>query len=234
MEAVVLAAGEGTRLRPLTESRPKALVEVAGTPILTHCFEELAGLGVEEVVVVVGYRGQEIVDRYGSEFEGIPLTYVRQSERRGVAHALRSAREEVAGTFVLMFGDYVFGTDLGKLVERHRSTGAAGTLLVDDVDRETAKGHGVCEFVDGDLVGITEKPADPPSTLVTTGCFVFEPVVFPACEVITPSDRGEYELPAAVDLLLYAGHEVELVRADDWLVNVNRPADVERAERLLD
>lgn len=70
MDAVVLAAGEGTRLRPLTEDKPKGMVEVADTPILTHCFDQLIELGVDELVVVVGYLKEQIIDHYGDEYRG--------------------------------------------------------------------------------------------------------------------------------------------------------------------
>ena len=69
MQAVVLAAGEGTRLRPLTENKPKGMVEVEGKPILTHCLEQLVSLGADELVVVVGYRKEDIISHYGDEFD---------------------------------------------------------------------------------------------------------------------------------------------------------------------
>ncbi len=83
MKAVVLAAGEGTRLRPLTEEKPKGMVEVDGKPILTHCFEQLAELGADEFVVVVGYRKQGIIEHYDDEYEGVPITYSHQREQKG-------------------------------------------------------------------------------------------------------------------------------------------------------
>jgi glucose-1-phosphate thymidylyltransferase len=91
MHAVVLAAGEGTRLRPRTATRPKGLVEVGGTPILTRCFETLVDLGVDALVVVVGYRADDVVAYYGDRFEGVPVAYAHQTERKGLAHALTTA-----------------------------------------------------------------------------------------------------------------------------------------------
>jgi glucose-1-phosphate thymidylyltransferase len=75
MQAVVLAAGEGTRLRPLTEEKPKALVEVAGQPILTHCLDQLVELGADDLYIVVGYKKEAIITHYGDEYEGVPITY---------------------------------------------------------------------------------------------------------------------------------------------------------------
>jgi glucose-1-phosphate thymidylyltransferase len=96
MHGVVLAAGEGTRLRPRTATRPKGLVEVGGTPILTRCLETLVDLGVGSLVVVVGYRADDIVSYYGDRFEGVPVTYAHQSERKGLAHALATAEPHVS------------------------------------------------------------------------------------------------------------------------------------------
>lgn len=236
MKAVVLAAGQGTRLRPLTDDRPKALVDVAGDPILTHCLEELAALQVDEAVVVVGYRADDIIERYGDTFDGLPLTYASQDEPLGSAHALLAAREHISGPFVLTFGDYLFElpSDLEQVLRRYHAEDTTATLLAEEVTPEAATDYGVCRFdADGDLVGLTEKPDTPASNVVITGFFVFSPVIFPACEVLTPSDRGEYELTAAIDLLVHARHDIDLVHAEGWLRNINTPEDRQAAERLL-
>jgi len=109
MQAVVLAAGEGTRLRPLTEDKPKGMVEVAGKPILTHCFEQLIELGAEELLVVVGYKKQAIINHYEDEFEGVPITYTHQREQLGLAHALLTVEDDVDDEFMLMLGDNISG-----------------------------------------------------------------------------------------------------------------------------
>ena len=83
MQAVVLAGGEGTRLRPLTDDKPKGMVEVDGEPILTHCFDQLVELGADELIVVVGYLKEKIIDHYGDAYEGVPITYAHQREQNG-------------------------------------------------------------------------------------------------------------------------------------------------------
>ncbi len=83
MDAVVLAAGEGTRLRPLTEDKPKGMVEVADQPLLTHCFDQVIDLGAEQLVVVVGYMKEKIIDHYGDEYRGVPITLPAQTEGAG-------------------------------------------------------------------------------------------------------------------------------------------------------
>lgn len=233
MKGVVPAAGEGTRLQSHTEDRPKGLVEIAGQPLLARCFDTLLDLGVDGLVVVVGYRGDQIVDRFGETYEGVPVAYVRQADPVGLADAVLQAEGHFDGDFVLLNGDNVFDADLSPLLERHHETGADATLLVDQVSTDEAAETGVLRFDDdGDLAGIVEKPVDPPSNSVSRGCYAFSPVVFHACHLVQPSARGEYELSAAVDLLLRAGRRVETVTLDGRCVNVNTPTDLERAEAL--
>lgn len=234
MKAVVLAAGEGTRLRPLTEDRPKGLVPVDGTPILTRCFATLADLGVDEIVAVVGYRKDDIVNHYGDGFGGIPIRYAVQYERRGLAHALLTAEAHVDDDFLVMNGDNVYGTDLSDLLALAREQDADVAFLTETVSRQEATTTGVCVTDEaGEVVGLAEKPDDPPSTLVPTGCYVLPPEAFPACHVVRPSERGEYELSDAIDLLVHAGYSVATAPLAGWRINVNTPADLERAERRL-
>jgi len=233
MQAIVPAAGEGTRLRPLTAERPKGLVEVAGRPILTHVFESLRAAGIDDIVVVVGYRGDDIVDYYGDRFRDVSLTYAWQTERLGLGHAVSTAAAHVSGDVVVWNGDNVGDPNLSALVDRHRATGAAATLLVDEVSRARAREGAVFVVDDGTVTGLVEKPDAPPSTLIPRGVFAFSPRIFDAVDRIEPSARGEYELTDAVDLLVREGAGVETVRIDGWLVNVNTTADVEQAcERL--
>ena len=233
MHGVVLAAGEGTRLRPLTATQPKGLVAVDGVPLLTHCFETLVSLGVDSLVVVVGYRGADIRACYGEDFRGVPIVYAEQAERDGLASALLTAEPHVTGSFLAMNGDNVCSANLDAVVETHRERDADATLLVEDVSRAAASRTGVLDFEGEELVGVVEKPDDPPSTTVPRGFFAFSPAIFDACRAIDPSPTGEYELTAAVDRLLRRGSTVETVPLDGWCVNVNTPDDVERAGRLL-
>lgn len=233
MQAVIPAAGKGTRLRPLTANRPKVMVEIAGEPLLTHVFRTLLDTGIEEFVVIVGYELDAIISHYGEEFRGVPITYVHQREQRGLAHAVLQAAPHIDGQFVVLNGDNVFGGDLSRIVERARETDSDAVLLVESVSREAARQTGVVETADGRVTGLVEKPADPPSRLVTTGLYVLPEEIFTACRLLRPSDRGENELTAAVDVLVRAGATVDAVRYEGTRVNVNTPADIDRAEELL-
>ena len=236
MKAVVLAAGEGTRLRPLTEDTPKAMVEVNGKPLLTHCFEQLLDLGtdVEEFVVVVGYRKQDIIEHYDDEFRDVPITYTHQREQKGLAHALLTAEEHIDDDFMLMLGDNVFRANLGDVVRRQQEHRTDAAFLVEEVPSEEAGRYGVCDTNDyGEIVEVVEKPDDPPSNLVMTGFYTFSPAIFHAAKLVQPSNRGEYELSEAVDLLIRSGRTIDAIRMDGWRVDVGYPDDREEAEQRL-
>jgi len=230
---VVPAAGEGTRLRPLTADRPKGMVEVAGQPLLSHVFETLRASGVEELVVVVGYRAGAIVEHFGDTFEGLPITYVHQRDQRGLGHAVLQAEPHVDGPFVVLNGDNVVAGDLRGAIAAQAGDGVGAVLGVERADRETARETGVVTVEGGQVTDIVEKPAEPPSRLVTTGCYVLPEAIFDALGLLQPSDRGEYELTDAVGVVLRAGMTVEAVDLDSERVNVNTPADVERAAEIL-
>jgi glucose-1-phosphate thymidylyltransferase len=234
MKAVVLAAGEGTRLRPLTEDKPKGMVEVDGRPILTHCLDDLADLGADEFVIVVGYLKQEIIDHYGDEYRDIPITYAHQREQQGLAHALLTVEEHIDDDFMLMLGDNVFEANLEDVVRRQREDRADAAFLVEEVPWEEASRYGVCDTNKyGEITEVVEKPDDPPSNLVMTGFYTFSPAIFHACELVQPSNRGEYEISEAVDLLIRSGRTIDVVELDGWRLDIGYPEDRDEAERRL-
>jgi len=234
MKAVVPAAGEGTRMRPLTATQPKGLVEVAGKPLLAHVFETLAALDPEEIIVVVGYRGEDIEAAFGRAFEETPLRYVTQPEQRGLADAVLRAEPHIEGDFVVLNGDNIARANFETVLDRHRATDSDVTALVEEVSRERAS-EGAVLVTDGEATaGVVEKPTDPPSQMALRGFYAFSPVVFHACELVRPGRTGERELTDAVDLLCAAGRQLETVWLDGWCYNLNTPADRERVAARLD
>ncbi|MXR53066.1 NTP transferase domain-containing protein [Halovenus sp. WSH3] len=235
MQGVVPAAGQGTRMRPLTAEKPKGLVEVAGKPLLTHVFETLTALDVRELIVVIGYRGDQIREHYGGSFEGTPISYVTQQSRDGLADALLAAESEIETDFVWLNGDNVVRANTDDLVQRHAETDAAVTALVEEVTEDDAGKGAVFELTDGEITGIVEKPQNPPSRLVPRGCYAFSPKILHAAHLLTPNETGEYELTDAIDLLLSASWPLETVDLDGRCYNVNTPADRDLvAGRLTD
>jgi glucose-1-phosphate thymidylyltransferase len=234
MQAVVLAAGKGTRLRPLTDEIPKALVEVADRPILSDCFERLIELGAEELLVVVGYKKEAIISRYGDDFQGTPITYRHQRTPDGLADALLTVEEYIEDDFMLMLGDNVFRANLEDVIKRQREDRADAAFLVEEVPMADASRYGVCDTNEyGEITAVVEKPDDPPSNLVMTGFYTFSPAIFHACHLVQPSARDEYELSEAIDLLIRSGRTIDAIRMEGWRVDVGYPEDREEAEERL-
>ena len=232
MQAVIPAAGEGTRLEELTNEQPKVLVEVAGKPLMQYAFETVIDVGAEELVVIIGYRGEQVIEHFGDSFDGVPITYVHQRKREGLAHAISLAKPHVDGQFIVQNGDNIIRSDLERVVEA--ATEHAGALLVEGVTQEEASRTGVVTTEDGLVTGVVEKPVDPPSTIATTGFFVLPEVAFHACALVRPGETGERELSHAIDLLASAGHSIVPVPVDGWRANVNTQEDINRVEQLID
>ena len=234
MQAVVLAAGEGTRLRPLTEDKPKGMVEVDGQPILSHCFDQLVDLGADELIVVVGYLKEKIIDHYGDEYEGIPITYTHQRDQQGLAHALLTVEDHIDDDFMLILGDNIFNANLQDGVRRQREELADAAFLVEEVDWEEASRYGVCDTNKyGEVTDVIEKPDDPPSNLVMTGFYTFTPAIFHACHLVQPSNRGEYEISEAIDLLIRSGRTIDAIGLEGWRMDIGYPEERDEAERRL-
>lgn len=226
MQAVILAAGEGKRLRPLTLDRPKPMVELLGKPILEHTIAELPSL-IDELIIVVGYKGEKIKEHFSSAWKGRPITYVEQAlPPTGTATALFSARAFLrpGQRFASLMGDNVSG---GSALEKALEHDFA--LLVRT--HEHPEHFGVIELhEDGTIKNMHEHPKNPPTNLVSTGTYVLSEDIFSVAPVLNP-DRNEYLLP---DLLLEIAKRqpVAVVEQDFW-VSVDKPDDIPGAEALL-
>jgi len=210
------------------------MVEVDGKPILTHCFEQLIELGAEELLVVVGYKKQVIINHYEDTFQGVPITYTHQREQNGLAHALLTVEEHIDDDFMLMLGDNVFNANLDEVVARQHEDHADAAFLVEEVPWEEASRYGVCDTNKyGEITEVIEKPDDPPSNLVMTGFYTFTPAIFHACHLVQPSDRGEFEITDAVNLLLQSGRTIDAIALEGWRLDIGYPEDRDEAEERL-
>lgn len=235
MDGLVFAAGEGTRLRPLTKTKPKPMLEVGGEPILTRCLRTLVGLGAERLIVVVGYRAEIVTEHYGDSFAGVPLEYVHQKEREGMAHALLAAADSIENDLLMIDGDNVFDCDLSPLVDRHRDSAVDGTVLLERVSREEARSKAICTRADdGTIRQIVNKPDDPTDpSYVAAGFQTATPALVEACRRVERSSRGEYEMAAAIQRAIDDGKRIVGVEVDGWHLNVNTPRDLESANAYV-
>ncbi len=214
MQTVVLAAGEGTRMRPLTATRPKPMLPVAGRPLLAHVLDAAVAAGASRLVVVVGYRADAVRERFGDEHAGVPVEYAVQADQVGTASAVRAARPHLEDApFAVLAGDNLY--DEPSLSALFGSGPAVGAFEVED-----PRPYGVFEL-DGDRVTrVVEKPDDPPSSLVNASAYVFAAAALDWLDV-EPSARGEYELTDVLARQLEAA-DVRAVTLQRWL-DVGRP-----------
>ncbi|WP_231189724.1 bifunctional sugar-1-phosphate nucleotidylyltransferase/acetyltransferase [Haladaptatus sp. DYF46] len=213
MQAIVLAAGEGTRMRPLSASCPKPMLPVAEEPLVAHTARAAVEAGADELVLVVGYEADTVRDYFGAEYAGIPVKYSIQEEQRGTADAVRAAREHINGPFAVLNGDNLYDT---AAVKRLLSNGpGVGTYHVDDPSN-----YGVISTDGSRATGIVEKPDDPPTNLANTGAYVFPEEARDWLDV-GESERGEFEITDVVERVIEE-YDVTAVEVERWL-DVGRP-----------
>lgn len=233
--AVLLAAGRGTRMGALTATTPKPLLRVAGRPIIAHALAGLARAGVQTAVIVVGYRGEQIEAALGDGAGlGLALRYVRQEQPEGTAQALLSAEPAIGGApFILSWGDILVPPALyGELIAGYAARPCDALLAVNEVD-DPWRGAAVYVNADWRVTRLEEKPPRGSSTTRwnNAGIMMFAPLIFDYARRLTPSPRGEYELPQAVAQMVRDGRVVRALPLRGAWSDVGTPADLADAER---
>ncbi|MBI2024168.1 nucleotidyltransferase family protein [Candidatus Giovannonibacteria bacterium] len=221
MKAIIPCAGEGVRMRPLTLTKPKQLIELRGRPILEHIINNLPD-EVDEVILVVGYLGDKITDYFGSNFSGKKIHYINQMEKLGTAHALWLARKLLRDErFLMMYGDDIIDKEsINKLLKHNLA------VLVKEVPDPSRFGVIVADEK-GRILSLVEKPKRPLSNLASTGVKILDSRIFNY-----PADRhsnGEYYITSSLAKLA-TEHNVYVERADIWL-SVASPEDLLRVEK---
>ncbi|ELZ59630.1 MULTISPECIES: sugar phosphate nucleotidyltransferase [unclassified Haloferax] len=212
-EAVVLAAGEGRRLRPLTTFQPKPMLPVANRPVVEYVLDALFGSGIERAVVVVGHRADRIQSHLSATYPDADIEFVHQDTRLGSGHALLLAEELVTGPFVVCNGDNVVDADIVlKALERFSTTDSVATIAVAESD--TPEEYGVVVEDNGRIADIDEHAVDSEGYLVNAGVYVFDDAVFEALRRTPPHD-GETRLPDVIHYL--DGHVTSVLVNGGWL-----------------
>ncbi|MEM2117849.1 MAG: sugar phosphate nucleotidyltransferase [Candidatus Bathyarchaeia archaeon] len=234
MKAVVLAAGEGVRLQPITSTRPKHLIKVGGKTILGHCLGAVKSCGVDEVLIVVHYMGNAIREFFGDGKRfGLKIDYVEQKGVLGTGDAVSVAEPYVEEDFLLVYGDLLFSAEAVKNVANlHREEKPAATMAV--VPVENPENYGVVELENEKTVKrIVEKPnrGEAPTNLVNAGIYVFSTEIFEKLKATSKSVRGELEVTDAVSLLAKDKTVLAVkISREDW-IDIGRPWDLLEANR---
>ena len=227
MKAVVLAAGEGSRMRPLTSSRPKVMIPIANRPILEHLLIEMTEAGIKEIIIIVGYHDEQIRDYFADGRPwGVSIEYCRQGRRLGTADALKMVDGLTDGKFLLVNGDNIIGRrDIERVTAKDGY--AMGVIEVED-----PAGLGVVEVSGERVIHIHEKAENPPSRMVNAGLYQLGGDIFWALSRTLKSRRGEYELTDSLQLLIDSGEAIRCEEMGFWL-NLSYPWDLLAANRSL-
>ncbi len=228
MQCVVLAAGEGKRMRPLTARRPKVMLPVANRPMMEHAVLAARDAGITEFIFVVGYGEHEIRSHFGAGAGlGVEIRYVAQRRQRGTADALLAAAGSVSDRFLLINGDMIIkSADIERI-----SRMEAPCMGVTHTDHP--RDYGAVTVSGGCITGIEEKPAHPAegSGLINAGMYLLEPGIFDHLEALDESPRGEFEL---TDALLSYIREGDLRAYDlEFWIDVGYPWDLLDANEAL-
>ena len=235
MKAAILAAGEGVRLQPITATRPKHLIKVAGKPILAHCLNALKHAGVVEAVIVVHYMADAIRHYCGDGKKfGLKLEYAEQKALLGTGNAVSIVEPYMTGDFLLVNGDIMFTSESVKNVaDLHVKDKPAVTMAV--VPVEKPENYGIVEVEnDKNVTRVVEKPKreEAPTNLANAGIYAFSPEIFAKIKQTSATPRGEWEIPDALSQLINEGRPVLAIKVPgtDWL-DIGRPWDLLEANR---
>ena len=218
MKAIILAAGLGTRMRPLTSNMPKPLIPVAGKPFLEHIITNLKKEGVTDIYLLLGWL-QETVRNYfgdGSRF-GVTINYLRQEKQLGTAHAVSMAEKELKHEdFLCINGDVLVTSEILRAVLKQHSKTKSTVMSLYQVADPSHFGI-VCTNNKGVVTEIVEKPKHPTSPLINAGVYVFRPSIFDAIKTTTLSPRGEYEITDSLRILMEQEDTYGARIWDEWL-----------------
>lgn len=232
-----MAAGEGVRLRPLTNTRPKVMLQIAAKPLLHHLLLEVKKAGIDEAVIVVRHLKEQIIDYFSNTDIGMEITFVTQGPKRGTADAILAAESEIDDAFVALAGDIVTEASVIKAVmEEHEEGLTVGLKRV-----ETPEEYGVVELdAEGKITTVEEKQKNPKSNLANISIYCAEQDIFKEIRRVVPSPRGEYEI---TDILIGAkgvmcegfwmdvGYPWKLFDAAEWLLSrmESKTGDIENS-----
>ena len=227
MKAIILAAGKGDRMRPLTNTRPKVMLSIANKPILEHLLIEAKKAGITEFIFVVGYHDEQVRDYFGNggRWE-VNMDYCTQRKQLGTADAVKLVEGLVDGDFLMINGDIVVKhDDIRQVASRHE-------IVLSVTEIEDTRGLGVVELSQDRVVHIYEKTKKPPSRMANAGLYLFTPDIFDAISQTPKSPRGEYEITDSLQIMIDKGHFISYQEISHWL-DISYPWDLLPANEHL-
>lgn len=227
MKALILAGGRGKRMEQLSENENKCMLELHGKHLIEYSLDSAAAIPeVEEIVIVVGYRAESIINRFGTLYKGKKISYVIQKEQKGVVNAMDCSRRYIAGEdFFLFLGDEVIlegrHREMLELMRREDLFCVCGVYPQENLE-VIKRTYSLISGQDSRIYRLIEKPRKPFTPLMGTGNILFKGTIFDYVE-FTPINlnRGEKELPDLIQCAIDDGEKVKLFQVSDHYINVN-------------
>jgi UDP-N-acetylglucosamine diphosphorylase/glucosamine-1-phosphate N-acetyltransferase len=208
-KAVILAAGEGKRLRPFTETMPKVMLPVANKPLLEYVFDATRKSGIDEIVVVVGYK-KEVIMEYFKDYKDVKITYVIQDRQLGTAHALLQAKKHIKDSFIVLAGDNII--DPGSIAKLLKDQSEYSLLIK---EHPHPSKYGVVFVENRSIRRIVEKPKEDVGKYISTGIYKLPRSVFTDIEQCT--SEGAHALSSVIQSLVDKGKNINTVLAKSWM-----------------
>lgn len=219
MKAVILAAGEGLRCRPLTLTRSKVMIPVANKPLIEHIIKALSENGIKDIILVVRYKKERIMNHFGNGIDfGVKISYVFQDAQLGTAHAVNKVKEHIDDDFIVLNGDNLI--DAGTISDLLAGKDGEATLLA--IEREETSGYGIVIPENRRVKKIMEKPKEVISHLINAGIYVFSPDIFEEIDQTPLSETGEYAITDTIQQMIEKGKRVSFVESKSmWLDSIH-------------
>lgn len=233
MKGLILAAGLGTRLRPLTSLRPKPTISVANRPLIHYAVDDLLDVGVSDIGIVVSPETRDAIEAillpYGARAR---FTFVVQDPPKGLAHAVAAAHAFLRDDpFVMYLSDNLFEHGIGAFVDAFRPEDGVNAVLA-LVPVADPRAFGVAEVEDGRVRKLVEKPEQPETDLAVAGVYVFDASIHEAIDGLEPGAKNEYQITDAIQRLVDRGAHVGYGVVEGWWKDTGKPEDILDANRL--
>lgn len=226
-KAVILAAGKGTRMLPLTEKTPKVLIKINEKPFLSYIIENLKQAGITRFGIIAGYLKEQVKDFIKEQ--DIDATIIFQEEQKGTGHALMQAKDFCGDdNFIALGGDNLWSPEDLREISKDD-----GKIHISGIKSENPEKYGVLiKDKDNNLIEIKEKPKEFVGNIINTGLYKFTPEIFKRLEQIKESERGEYELTDAITSLAKEG-KVKVIEVKDYWLDLGSKEDIPKVEKFL-
>lgn len=234
MKALITAGGRATRLRPITYTWNKHLIPIALKPMIFYALEKVSEAGIKEVGIIIN-PGETVIQKVvgdGSVW-GVNISYIEQTDGpKGIAHAVKVAEPFLGNEpFLFYLGDNIILGSIKQFVERFNSEKLNCLLALSKVS--DPERFGVPEFLDGRIIRVEEKPANPKSNFAVTGIYIYDQSFFQAFSRIKPSERGEYEISDVHTELILGGAKVGHEEITGWWKDTGKPEDLLEGNKLV-